>query len=45
MYQIYTHPKYVDYGKKFFDGVNNRYIEYSETLEKNLGYPKMNYYH
>lgn len=26
MYQIYTHPKYVDYGKKFFDGVNNRYI-------------------
>lgn len=40
MYQIYTHPKYVDYGKKFFDGVNNRYIEYSETLEKNLGIPK-----
>lgn len=28
------------YGKKFFDGVNNRYIEYSETLEKNLGIPK-----
>ena len=40
MYQIYTHPKYVDYGKKFFDGVNNRYIEYSETIEKNLGIPK-----
>lgn len=40
MYQIYTHPKYVDYGKKFFDGVNNRYTEYSETLEKNLGIPK-----
>ena len=22
MYQIYTHPKYIEYGKKFFLGVN-----------------------
>ena len=25
MYQIYTHPKYIEYGKKFFEGVNERY--------------------
>ena len=28
MYQIYTHPKYIEHGKKFFEGVNERYTEY-----------------
>ena len=23
MYQIYTHPKYIEHGKKFFEGVND----------------------
>lgn len=40
MFQIYTHPKYINYGKEFFEGVNKRYIEYSQTLEHNLGIPK-----
>ena len=29
MYQIYTHPKYIEHGKKFFEGVNERYTEYA----------------
>ena len=28
MYQIYTHPKYIEHGKKFFEGVNERYTLY-----------------
>ena len=27
MYQIYSHPKYIEHGKKFFEGVNERYPE------------------
>lgn len=39
MYQIYTHPKYMEYGKKFFEGVNQRYTEYARQLEPKLGIP------
>ncbi len=39
MYQIYTHPKYIEYGKQFFDGVNKRYTEYAKNLEAGLGIP------
>lgn len=39
MYQIYTHPKYIEHGKKFFDGVNQRYTEYAKQLEPKLGIP------
>ena len=39
MYQIYTHPKYIEYGKKFFEGVNERYAEYARQLEPKLGIP------
>lgn len=39
MYQIYTHPKYIEHGKKFFSGVNERYTEYAKALEKNIGIP------
>lgn len=39
MYQIYTHPKYIEYGKKFFDGVNKRYTEYAKSLESKIGIP------
>ena len=39
MYQIYTHPKYREYGKKFFEGVNERYTEYAKSLEPKLGIP------
>lgn len=39
MYQVYTHPKYVSYGKKFFEGVNRRYTEYAQFLEKTIGIP------
>lgn len=39
MYQVYTHPKYIEYGKKFFDGVNERYTEYARTLESKIGIP------
>lgn len=39
MYQIYTSPKYIEYGKKFFDGVNKRYTEYAKFLEPKLGLP------
>lgn len=37
MYQVYTHPKYIEYGKKFFEGVNERYTEYAKLLEIKLG--------
>lgn len=39
MYQIYTHPKYKEYGKQFFMGVNERYTEYARSLESQLGIP------
>lgn len=39
MYQIYTHPKYREYGKKFFVGVDYRYTEYAKQLESKLGIP------
>ena len=39
MYQIYTHPKYREYGKKFFKGVDERYTEYAKSLEPKLGIP------
>lgn len=39
MYQIYTHPKYREYGKEFFDGVNRRYVEYAKSLESKLRIP------
>lgn len=37
MYQVYTQPKYREYGKKFFDGINQRYTEYAERSAENLG--------
>ncbi len=39
MYQVYTHPKYREYGQKFFEGVNRRYTEYADQLESQLGIP------
>ena len=39
MYQIYTHPKYREYGQKFFVGVDYRYTEYAKQLEGKLGIP------
>lgn len=41
MYQIYTHPKYIEYGKKFFEGVNERYTAYAKLLEPQIGIPYM----
>lgn len=39
MYQVYASPKYREYGKDFFRGVNVRYREYAEALSCNLGIP------
>ena len=39
MYQVYTHPKYREYGKEFFAGVDKRYTEYAIFLEGKLGIP------
>lgn len=39
MYQVYTHPKYIEYGKKFFAGVNERYTAYAKMLEPKLRIP------
>lgn len=39
MYQIYTHPKYIEHGKKFFAGVNERYTKYAKLLEDKIGIP------
>ena len=39
MYQVYTHPKYIEYGKRFFEGVDKRYTEYAKLLEPKLGIP------
>ncbi len=37
MYQIYTHPKYIEHGKKFFEGVNERYTAYAKQFEPKTG--------
>lgn len=39
MYQVYTHPKYIEHGKAFFTGVNERYHAYAKQLEPLLGMP------
>lgn len=39
MYQVYTHPKYREYGREFFKGVDRRYTEYARQLEPKLGIP------
>lgn len=39
MYQVYTHPKYREHGKQFFEGVNRRYTEYAKSLERKIGIP------
>ena len=39
MYQVYTHPRYREYGQKFFAGVGKRYTEYAKSLEGKLGIP------
>ena len=39
MYQVYTHPKYIEHGKAFFAGVNERYRAYARQLEPLLGIP------
>ena len=39
MYQVYTHPKYVEPGKKFVNGVSERYTEYARELSPRLGVP------
>ena len=39
MYQVYTHPKYIEHGKRFFAGVNERYSAYARELEPKLGIP------
>ncbi len=39
MYQVYTHPKYIEHGKVFFEGVNERYTEYAKRLSPVLGIP------
>lgn len=40
MYQIYTNPKYIEHGKKFFEGVDKRYTEYAKQLEPKIGLPQ-----
>lgn len=39
MYQIYTHPKYREYGNQFFAGVDERYTKYAQSLESKIGIP------
>ena len=39
MYQVYASPKYREYGKEFFKGVNVRYHNYAELLSGKLGMP------
>ena len=39
LYQVYTHPKYIEHGKKFFAGVSDRYTEYARRLSPKLGIP------
>ncbi|MEG0691943.1 MAG: TetR/AcrR family transcriptional regulator [Oscillospiraceae bacterium] len=37
MYQVYTSPKYLEHGKVFFKGVEQRYTEYAKQLGLRLG--------
>lgn len=37
MYQVYTSPKYRNYGKEFFRGVRERYTEYAKELSPKFG--------
>ncbi len=37
MYQVYASPRYRDYGKAFFQGVDLRYRKYAEQLSPKLG--------
>ena len=39
MYQVYTHPKYIEHGKRFFAGIDQRYTAYAKQLEPKLGIP------
>lgn len=39
MYQVYASPKYREYGKDFFKGVNGRYHQYAVELSGKLGLP------
>lgn len=39
MYQVFTHPKYIEHGKRFFAGVNERYTQYARELAPKLGMP------
>lgn len=39
MYQVYASPKYREYGKEFFKGVNIRYSTYAAELAPKLGLP------
>lgn len=39
MYQVYTHPKYIEHGHAFVSGVSKRYTEYAEKLSSKLGLP------
>ena len=39
MYQVYTHPKYIEHGKAFVSGVSERYTEYARQLSPKLGLP------
>lgn len=39
MYSVYTHPKYREHGKKFFEGVNKRYAAYADEVAKKIGLP------
>ncbi len=40
MYQVYTHPKYREHGKRFFEGVNSRYSAYAAEVAGKIGLPE-----
>ncbi len=39
MYQVYSHPKYIEHGKAFFKGVCKRYTDYANQLSPKIGIP------
>ena len=39
MYQVYSSPKYKEYGKRFFEDVNIRYNHYAKLLSAKLKMP------
>lgn len=39
MYQVYASPKYREYGREFFKGVNLRYADYAKLLSTKLLMP------